>query len=143
MRALVDTCVIIDALQSRKPFAAEAEEIFLLAANQSFSGYVTAKAMTDIYYLTHHCTHDISAARKIVSGIAVLFDILDTTERDVRLSLSSGISDFEDAVMIETAIRTGVDCIVTRNEHDYRSSPVMVYTPSEFLQALNSPENEQ
>ncbi len=134
MRALIDTCVIIDALQSRTPFAKAAEEIFLLSANQAFTGYITAKSLTDIYYLTHRCVHDTSEARIIAGKICMLFDILDTTSSDVRHALISDNSDFEDAVMIETAIREKVDCIVTRNAHDYRLSPITVYSPEEFVE---------
>ena len=32
MRALIDTCVIIDALQNREPFAQEAQQIFFTIA---------------------------------------------------------------------------------------------------------------
>lgn len=53
MRAVIDTCVIVDALQNREPFCKDAQAIFLLCANRQFDGFVTAKAMTDIYYLTH------------------------------------------------------------------------------------------
>ena len=44
MRALIDTCIIIDALQSREGFAKDAQNIFLAAANSAFLGYITAKA---------------------------------------------------------------------------------------------------
>lgn len=57
MRVLLDTCVVIDALQSREPFYEEAQEIFLAAANRRIDGFLTAKAVTDIYYLTHRLTH--------------------------------------------------------------------------------------
>lgn len=36
MRVLVDTCVIIDALQSRVPFAEAAQKIFIYSANKQF-----------------------------------------------------------------------------------------------------------
>ena len=52
MRAVIDTCVIVDALQSRELFCKDAQSIFLLCANQQFEGFLTAKAITDIYYLT-------------------------------------------------------------------------------------------
>ena len=45
----------------------------------------------------------------------------------------------EDAVMIETAARSGMDGIVTRNLRDYQSASVSVYTPSELLSFLNLP----
>ena len=46
---------------------------------------------------------------------------------------SSEMTDFEDAVMVETALRCGMDCIVTRNVKDYVKSMIEVYQPAEFL----------
>ena len=67
MRVLVDTCVIIDALQSRVPFAEAAQKLFIYSANRQFEGYITAKSVTDIYYLTHRLTHSDTETRKILS----------------------------------------------------------------------------
>ena len=39
MKALMDTCIIIDALQNRHPFCEEAQKIFLLCANDEFEGF--------------------------------------------------------------------------------------------------------
>lgn len=137
MRVLIDTCVIIDALQSREPFKDDAQKIFLLAANTSFDGFITAKSVTDIYYLTHRCTHSDSETRKILSKIFTLFEPLDTTGLDCRKAISSNISDYEDAVMVETAIRTDMDLIVTRNTKDYTKASLPVYQPSDFLEMLS------
>lgn len=136
MKALLDTCVIMDAVQNREPFARDAQAIFLAAANETFMGCVTAKAMTDIYYLTHRCTHDSGTAKTITGRIGLLFAILDTTESDIRRTLASNLPDFEDAVMIETALRENMDCIVTRDLSDYQTAPLPVYAPEEFLNRL-------
>lgn len=141
MRALIDTCIIVDALQSREPFKDDAQTIFLQAANKQFEGFITAKASTDIYYLTHKYTHSDKDTRKVLSSLYFLFDLLDTAGIDCRKAISSEMSDFEDAVMSETAHRTGMDCIVTRNIKDYSKSLIPVYPPSEFL-ALLIPEEE-
>ena len=138
MRVLIDTCVIIDALQSRVPFAEAAQKIFLLSANKQFEGYITAKAATDIYYLTHRLTHSDTETRKILSKLYTLFNLLDTTSLDCRKAISSGISDYEDAVMVETAIRSDMDCIVTRNVKDYEKSSVVVYEPSAFFTLIET-----
>ncbi len=61
---------------------------------------------------------------------------MDTTGLDCRRAISSGITDFEDAVMVESAVRAGMDCIMTRNLKDYEKSVVPVYAPSDFLQML-------
>ena len=136
MRVLVDTCVIIDALQSRVPFAEAAQKIFIYTANKQFEGYITAKSVTDIYYLTHRLTHSDSETRKILSKLFTLFHLLDTTSLDCRKAISSEISDYEDAIMVETAIRSEIDCIVTRNIKDFKNSTVKVFEPSALLMIL-------
>ena len=62
-----------------------------------------------------------------------LLDILGT---DVRLALLAECADFEDAVMIETAKRSGMGCIVTRNTKHYAGASIPVYEPAEFLRLL-------
>ena len=136
MRVLVDTCVVIDAIQRREPFNREAEQIFLAAANLLFDGFVSVKSMTDIFYLSHRLTHDTARAKTILARIASIFGILDTRADDVMRAITSNTADFEDAVMIETAVREKVDCIVTRNTEDYRLSSVRVLTPAALIQML-------
>lgn len=136
MKAILDTCVVIDFLQKREPFANTALQIFRAAAGEQFTGCITAKSATDIYYLTHRCTHSDEKARNILNSLLSIVSMLDSTAVDVFHALSSETTDFEDAVMIETAIRSKVDCIVTRNTKDYLKSSVPVYTPDDFMKAL-------
>ena len=136
MKALMDTCIIIDALQNRHPFCEEAQKIFLLCANDEFEGFLTAKAITAIYYLTHRQLHNDKATREIIVKLCTLFDSVDTSSMDIINALSSKVSDFEDAVMIESAIRYETDCIVTRNVKDYSKSSLPVFTPKEFIGLL-------
>lgn len=136
MRALLDTCVIIDAMQNREPFCKDAQELFLAAANNLFVGCITAKASMDIYYLMHRHTHSDKASREVLNKLFSLFEVADTAGIDCRRAIPSPVSDFEDAVMIETAARTEVDCIVTRNEQDFVKSTVPVLSPKDFLSKL-------
>lgn len=142
MKALMDTCIIIDALQNRQPFCEDAQKIFLLCANDEFEGFLTAKAITDIYYLTHRQLHNDKATREIIVKLCKLFSIVDTSSLDVINALSSEVSDFEDAVMIESAVRYGVDCIVTRNMKDYSKSSIPVFAPEEFISLLINRDEE-
>lgn len=70
-----------------------------------------------------------------------LLHLLDTTSLDCRKAISSEIGDYEDAIMVETAIRSEMDCIVTRNVKDYMKSSVKVCEPSALLKLLEE-ENE-
>ena len=140
MRALIDTCVIVDALQIRNPFCEDAQKIFLAAANRWFDGCITAKASADIYYLAHRTTHSDTETRKILAKLFALYDLLDTTAMDCRRAISSKMTDYENAVMVETALRSGCDCIVTRNLEGYKNASIHSYSPSDFLRLITPTE---
>ena len=141
MTVMVDTCIIVDALQKREPFWRNAEAIFIAAANDKFTGVITAKALTDIYYLHHRCSHDDIKTRKVLQNLLELFSLSDTSAEDCRNALFSAITDYEDAIMTETAKRIGANCIVTRNLKDYKKSPVPIYSPEQFVDYITNQEN--
>ena len=64
------------------------------------------------------------------------FDVEDTFSADCQLALGSPMKDYEDAIMVQTAIRVGADCIVTRNLKDHRLAALPVFSPEEFLEKL-------
>jgi hypothetical protein len=49
--------------------------------------------------------------------------------------VNSDFLDFEDAVQNAAAIDSRVDIIVARNTADYRTSPLTVLSPEEFIAA--------
>ena len=101
---------------------------FFLVSDQIINGIVKAKALTDIYYLPRKELNEKEVSR-IISTIAELFDIIDTTGADCRLALLSDMKDYEDAIMVETAKRINADGIVTRNLKDYQTEEVKIYAP--------------
>ena len=140
MNVLIDTCIIIDALQSRKPFDKDAEAVFLSVANRRCVGFLTANSVTDIYYLMHKALHSQEKMKKVLGVLFSLFEILDPCGIDCRKALTSDVSDYEDAVMIEAAARAEIDCIVTRNLKDYAGAPMPVYSPEQFVELLYADE---
>lgn len=98
-----------------------------------FSAYITAKSTTDIYYLTRRCTHSDKEAKDKLNRLLGVLKVADTLSEDIFNALISEAKDFEDAVMMETALRIKADGIVTRNTKDYKNSSVKVYTPKEFI----------
>ncbi len=103
MRALLDTCVVMDFLQNREPFSLAAKSIFRAAATDWFNGSITAKSATDIYYLTHRCTHSDKESREKLNqllkqkrrankiGSAFLFySFSNTRNRNEMVVVSSG-----------------------------------------------------
>ena len=137
MIALIDTNVIIDFLQDRAPFGKDAHELMTRIAKGQCIGYVSAKQVADIYYLMHHYLHDDGLSRKQIRLLFELLKVVDTTSSDCMTAIESVMSDYEDAVLAETAKRCSVDCIVTRNADDFSKADIPVYTPVQFL---NLPE---
>ena len=136
MKVLVDTCVLIDSLQNRAPFAEYANQILMAVAQTRIDGCITAKSATDIYYLMRRHTHSDAQARIVLGKLFSLYTVLDTDAADCRRALASAMTDYEDAVMAETALRCGMDAIVTRNEKDYTACAVRVLTPEQLVALL-------
>ncbi len=142
MTALIDTCVIMDFLQRREPFYEDAYRIMRYLGTETFTGCITAKSATDLYDLIRRCTHSEKESRHTLQELFSLVGLLGTRAEDVLRAISSDISDFEDAVMVETGLRNHVDCIVTRNEKEYVDSALPVFVPSDFVQMLDNEEGK-
>lgn len=137
MRIYVDTNVILDFLMKRQPFFDDAYKLFSeLAKEDELIGYVSVKALTDIYYLYRKFNHnDIDTIRNVVKLIDILY-IADNTKVDLLKALCFFDNDFEDDLIVQLATRMKLDYIVTRNGKDFGKSRVMAITPKECLEIL-------
>ncbi|MBQ2983122.1 MAG: PIN domain-containing protein [Lachnospiraceae bacterium] len=140
MKILIDTNVIIDALTSREPWNESAEKIFIMAANNIVDMYITASSATDIYYLVRKHLHNAETARQVMSKLYSLVGILEVKQEDCIDALASPITDYEDAVVEQVARRSGVECIVTRNQKDYEAGLTKVFLPDDFIQFMEQTE---
>ena len=140
MKILVDTNIIIDALTSREPFKEDAEQIFLLAANQIEDMYITASSSADIYYLVRKHLHSTEKAKNVMSKLYELFRILDVISADCYEALSSEVNDYEDAVISCCAMRNHIDYIVTRNIKDYEKAKTSAILPKAFINMVTQDE---
>ena len=138
MKALIDTCVIVDILQKRDPFYAAAMEILLAVSNKKCTGILTAKSITDIYYILRRSIHNEQEVRKLIRVLFTLFEVVDTFSIDCELALSSTIKvSCHDTF----GSRVGAECIVTRNLKDYKLSTLPVLSPDQFLEEMIKAED--
>ena len=143
MRVLLDTNVIVDVLQQREPWFADGRKIFYAVANKQITGCITAKEAADIHFFcrkqfTGQENVDVKA-RQVITKLYALFELVDTLGIDCQNAIAIDNNDYEDAIMIESAVRSGLDCIVTRNPDHFNVAPIPVYSPSVFVQKLNEP----
>lgn len=138
MTVLLDTNIIMDALQERQPFDIEAKEILLRAQNAEFTCYFTANAVTDIFYL-YKKTRDIKSARQVLNFLLATYKIISVTHEDCISAMSIPIEDFEDALISACARKAEADYIISRDNKFLREdSPVKVIESKDFLKKLNS-----
>lgn len=141
MRVLLDTNVIVDVLQQREPWCESGKVIFLAIARQQITGCITSKEAADIHFFSRKQfkgeENVDEKARQVLSKLFTLFEVIDTLEDDCKNALAFPNNDYEDAIMIESAKREGIDCIITRNPEHFTLSPVKVYSPDEFLPLIS------
>lgn len=131
-KVLVDTCVIIDILLNRQKFVDASYNAVSSLIRQGDTVYTTTKAMTDIFYIVHHSLHDNDKTKEVLLKLSKIYQILDTKEKDTLKAITSDVTDYEDAVMVETAISNEVDFILTRNIKDYRKAKIKIVSPADL-----------
>ena len=137
MKVLIDTNVMVDVLQSREPWCKQGQAIFMAVANQKITGCITAKEAADIHFFSRKQfvgqENVDEKARNVLAKLFALFEVLDSLAEDCQNALGIRNGDYEDAMMMQTATRSGVDCIITRNGTHFFGGSVPVYSPDEFL----------
>ena len=138
MRVLIDTNVVLDVLLKRVPFFAEGAAVFRLA-KRDVRAYVSASAVTDIYYLARKELKDAAKTLALLKRFLCVVQVAGVTKHEIFAALDSGWPDFEDAVQNAVAETHEFDAIVSRDPAGFVASSLPVYSPRDFLQ-LFSPQ---
>lgn len=131
MRVLVDTNVVLDVFLARQPFVLSSAKVFGLVEQSRVEGYLCATTLTTVDYLlaqSFGATERLEAMRKLLA----LFEVALVNRPVIEEALQSRITDFEDAVLEQSARLAGVEAIVTRNTVDFRRSCLKTLAPDEL-----------
>lgn len=135
MKVMYDVNVLLDALLEREPFAETAARLLGAAEQGRIHGFLCSDSVTTIYYFAAKNTGS-STAKQMLQRLLQIFDLAPVDRLVLQTALGSSMSDFEDAVLCESAYQAGVDAIVTRNLTDFRYSPVKIYSAEALLSWL-------
>lgn len=133
MKVMFDTNIILDLLLNRQPFCEMSSRVIDLSATKVIEGYVTASAITDIYYLAYKMIKDKNKVCSLLERLLQIVSVAGVTETEIVTALHSSWNDFEDAVQYFTAKKIEASYIVTRNKKDYMSGDIAVMEPQEFF----------
>jgi predicted nucleic acid-binding protein len=125
----IDTNIILDLLADRKPFSENAEQLFILAEQKKIRLYCSIISFNNIYYiLKKEIGH-----KKAISTLNIIkhhLQIIDFEKNTLLKAMDSEFNDFEDAIQYFSALTNpNIECIVTRNEKDFKHSTLLVLTP--------------
>ncbi len=125
----------------RKPFLNSALKLLVEVEKKNIYGYLCESSITTIHYLIESAKNTKLANEKIAELLRI-FNLSCIDKSIFESALSSKISDFEDAVIHESAYRQEIDGIVTRNIKDFKHAKISIYDPDELLALLNTMNEE-
>jgi predicted nucleic acid-binding protein len=140
VRVLFDNDVVLDFLLGREPFFASAKELFVRAARHEITAFVAAITPINSFYIIRK-ERNIDVARDSVKKLLQIVKICGVKKTTLNDALQLDFTDYEDAVQCSSAVKTKLDCIITRNLSDYEKAPLAVYSPEEFIRRLDSQES--
>ena len=137
MKVLFDTNILLDVLMDREPFSEPAAELLSRAERREILGCACATSFTTVFYLAHKAVGRPDARGQVESLLSIL-DVTPVNRSVLESAIRSPVSDFEDAVIVESARSVRVRAILTRNEKDFAKSSVPVHSPKSLLALLGS-----
>ena len=135
MKIIVDTNVALDYLLHRENYVT-AKIIYFMAEQNLFTGYISASAITDIFFLSKGDLGKkpaIEALKKLLQ----VFHPATVTDSLIYQALYLGWNDFEDSVQYVVGESLEVNYIITRNTSDYTAGSITAVTPAEFIDLIS------
>ena len=141
MKLLIDTNVLLDVLLKREPFYEAATDVLNLSQRDDVREYISASAVTDIYYIAHRQLKDKAAVKELLKRLLMVVSVAAVSEREIVSALELAWSDFEDSVQYSVALLNEMDGLVTRNPADYVDADIAIWEPKQILQKLSTKDN--
>lgn len=133
MRILIDTNIVLDVMLKREPFYRMSLETLSLAKRDDVEEYISASAVTDIYYLAYRQLRDKGIVKKLMKELLTVVSVAHVSGQEIENALSLEWNDFEDSVQYSVAYLQEMDGIVTRNPNDYKEAKIKVWKPEELI----------
>ena len=131
-KILIDLNIILDFLNKRN-FHHEAAQLINMCVEKNLSGYICAHEITTLSYFLLKEQKDKTKVINTITTLLDIFNIIPIDESILRDSLISPITDYEDAVIEVSSMKSNIDYIISRNISDFKSSRIQTYTPEQFF----------
>jgi predicted nucleic acid-binding protein len=136
MNILIDTNIALDVLLNRAEFYTQSAQIMLMSEKKLIEGYISASAITDIYYLIRKDKKDKAAALSLIKKLVKMVHIASVTNSEIHRAIALEWGDFEDSLQYTVGESIAADYLITRNTKDYEAPTIPVLLPAEFIQLV-------
>ena len=135
-KVLIDTNVALDILLKRQDHF-NAEIVYSLAEKNQIACFISASAITDIFFLSKN---DLGKkpAKVALKTLLQVFKPATVTDSHIFQALDLDWNDFEDSVQYVVGESFSADYIITRNTQDYISTSILVVTPGDFVKIITN-----
>lgn len=131
-KLFVDTNIVLDWLGRRAPFYEYANALFRMGEQGKVELLISTVSFVFVEYaLTKQL--GLPKSLKAINALRQLCSICENGPKEIDLSLSSPIKDFEDAFQYYTALNNGASVIITRNAKDFSVSSIPVMSAEEYV----------
>lgn len=141
MKLLIDTNIVLDILLKREPFYKASMDVLNLAQRPDMQEYISASAVTDIYYIARKQLKDKAMVKELLKNLLLVVSIAAVSEHEIINALELMWSDFEDSVQYSVALSNEMDGLVTRNPSDYTGANIPIWDPEQILQKISAGDN--
>ena len=131
-KIFVDSDIVLDVLCKRDPYYEYAAKVFSLADMKKLTVYTSSLVVANVYYILRKAI-GIEKSKEALRKLRLLVNIIPIQEREVDIALNSSFADFEDALQYYTAIKHGMETLLTRNIKDYKEKDLIIQTPEQFI----------
>lgn len=137
MKLLIDTNVVLDVLLKREPFYRAAADVLKLVQRDDVREYISASAVTDIYYIARRQLREKAAVKELLKKLLSIVSVAVVSEREIINALELEWNDFEDSVQYSVALLNEMDGLVTRNPKDYQAADIPAWEPEQILRKFS------
>ena len=132
MKVLVDANVIFDVYERRQPHYSASQQICRLVQRGALEAAVAGHTLANGFYL-----YKKPFAAFVRERLLEDFEICCADATHTRSCLNLNFADFEDALQVGAAMAWKSAFIITRNERDFKRSPIPALSPSAYLKRFH------
>ena len=133
-KVFVDTNILLDLFLARKPYNVYSKQLFELGRQKKVQLVLSTLSIANAQYILKNIKLDVPHIRIWLTSVCSFCELAAVNDKVVVSTLAAlKFEDIEDAMQYMSAVESGADVIVTRNERDFKPSQLPVMSAQEFL----------